>query len=494
MYCKNCKNVLSLDMVVFEKMLLLRDFFCFNILKADSKGEVGMRIKYSIFILVVLFIFSSVLGAEEVKSLGDESLNTINLNDALITAIENSPILMTSKMDTVTAKYRLSAARTAYNPVIGAGAAFTQSGPKRSYEVNGEEVQLSPTSQGTVSGNLAWTIDISGQIGRSVKIQSEAYDASKYAFETSLADLIMNVQTAYFACLQAKDNLNTARSALQTSEDNLKNISIEVEHGTRAGFDQTRQEYDVTVRKNAVVTALAAYGQAVNNFNFVLGYTNDPLAVPDNVNVDNINFNLTSDLISKALESRSEIKQLEKLSEASKLAISYEKGENYPSLQLTGGVVGNLVSQEITGDYSWQAMANLIVPIWSGGIVKERVNQAKSEYEKSLYTVEAQKQNVATSVRNAVLDLLSSKELIVATKNGVDLSKENYDIAYTRYEQQLGTYLDVSTALDQLVRAENDYTSARYSHAMSVFNMERQTGTQSDIDNFMKLVWEDESK
>ena len=451
-----------------------------------------MKIKFSIFIVVILSVLASGIFAQEQVLVNEEDkLSSINLYDALITAIENSPILMSSKIDTETAKHKLSEAKTAYNPVIGASVNLIQSGPKSVYEVEGEEVQLSPTSQGIVTGNLAWIVDVNGQIKRSVKIQSDVYDASKYAFEASLADLIFNVQSSYFSCLLAKENLNTAESAMKTSVDNLKNIIAEVEEGTKPGFDQTRQEYDVTIRQNAVVNALSNYKQSINNFNFTLGYIDKSLVVPEGTSVDNIKFDVSNDLIDKAFTNRSELKQLSKLSEASKIAVSYAQGANYPSLQLTGSYSKNFISTEITGTHNWQAMANINIPIWSGGVVDKKIKQAKSEHEKSLYSIELQKQVIMTSVKNAVLDLLSLKELILTTQKGVELAKENYDIAYTRYEQQLGTYLDVSTALDQLVKAENDYISARYSYAISVFYLERQAGTQADMDAFMNLIWED---
>lgn len=451
-----------------------------------------MNKKQLICFVSILFLLAGLVSYAQDISVSDTD-KVVMLDEALIISVQNSPLLMSGLMDTVLVKYKLNEARKAYNPTIMGTAAYNKTGPKKTSEVDGKTVQTVADEQGYLNAGITWNLDVNGQIKRAVLMQSESYNASKYSFATSLSDLINNVKAAFFSCLMKKDNLKTAQSALAISEENLKNVSLEVEVGNKPKFDMTRQEYDVTVRKNAVVTAENNFATALNNFNLLLGLDKRVYipadTSPDSVNISGVDMN-NEKMIDIALTNRTELKQLEKAMSASKTNIDYAKGLNYPSVQLTGAYKQNLVQRDLNGDDSWNAMLGVSIPIWQGGVVDEKVNQAKTSYEQMGYNYNSQKQNIITSVLNSELNLKSSGELITVAMKSIELAKENLKIANLRYEQEVGTYLDVSTALDQLVQAENDYTNARYSYAINVYNLERQIGKQPELPKFMELIWE----
>jgi len=420
-------------------------------------------------------------------AVGDSS---INMDEAIKTALENAPVIKIYKEQVLSSKYNVNLSKTSYNPTIDTSVNYGMLGPSSSIKIDGKDFSLSPSKQSTAAVGVTIPIDIGGQIKKSVDINKSAYNSTKFSLEVALSDLIKNVKTSYLQCLLYEENIVTAKSALALSEEYLAKVKNEVEVGTKPKFDITRQEYDVATRKNTLVAAEGNYKQVINNFNYVLGLENSyvtPTAVNPETAIDSVNAK-NNDLLGLAFNNRGEIKKLEQDIETAKYNVDYQKMANNPKLGVSANFNQYILTEGKTSSYAWNTTATVSFPLWDGGVSKEKINVAKSQYNLADLELKNTKQGIVNDVLNSQLAVNTSLEQINTAKSALKLAEESLDIAKLRYEQSLGTYLDVSSALDQLVAAKNALTNAKYSYAINMCILERAVSTQPKIEEYTNII------
>ena len=435
--------------------------------------------KLGLKILVLLALISSVY-----------ALEPVNMDQSIDIALENAPSVKIYTESLTQAKKTISLANSYYNPTVKGAVAYTERGPK----VETEGIVTSPSRLSDAQVTVTFPIDIGDTMGTYVKGSKSLYKSSEIGLTTTILDLIKNVKTSYLQCLLYEENVATAKSAEKLSEDYLTKINQEVEAGVKAKFDITRQEYDLSTRKNAVINAEGVYSQTVNTFNYILGKESDfvyPTQVSD-LNVANVN--MDDDLLQIAFENRPELKKAYQDLETANLSVLAEKKVNNPSLALVGNVDKLLVNQTESKNTSWSATANLSIPIFDGGIQKYNAEIAQSKADAQKEQIEAIKQSIITGVLNAKLACETAKAQILTCESAVKLAQEAYEISQVRYEENLGTYLDVSDSLDQLVAAQNALSVAKYSYAISLVALEREIATTLKVNDYANSIIEDVNK
>ncbi|MBQ0105096.1 MAG: TolC family protein [Armatimonadetes bacterium] len=430
--------------------------------------------------ILLLLVFASVIYAQE----------TVDLDKSIDIAIADSPMIKVYIEQLKQAKSTIGLANASFNPTIAANAEYTRRGPK--IENGGNVVSPDEAADGGV------TVTLPVDIGGTMKIYKDGamsmYKSGEYDLLTGIYNLIESVKSNYLMVLLYKENIDTAQSAFNLSKEYLEKVKQEVEAGTKANFDITRQEFDLATRQNALVDAQGTYNQAVNNFNNVLGKEDNfvtPAPLSD-INVANVN--MDSDLLNYAFENRTDLKKALQDQNTADLYLLDAKKSNNPKLNIIGSYNHLFVNQTETKKDTWSATANFSVPIFDGGIQKRNVEIQQSKLDAQKSQVEAIKQSIITGVLNSRLSVTTALSQIETCKSSVKLAEEAYDIAKLRYESNLGTYLDVQSALDSLVSAKNSLTAAKYSYAISLCSLEKQIASTEKVYDYANIIIDEVNK
>lgn len=436
-----------------------------------------MKLRLKILLFLFLAAVSCVYGQEQV-----------NLDQAIEIAIKNSPTIKVYKEQVMQAKGNIRLADAALNPTISGSVDYTRKGPK--IEQSGVVLSPDQTSNGGVT--VAMPIDIGGVYSLAQKGAKYLYNSSEYDLLTGVYELVYNVKIAYLNVLLCKENIETAQSGLNLSKEYLAKVKNEVEAGTKAKFDITRQEYDLATRQNMLTDAECEYNIAINNFNNVLGKEKDFVVPADVENVDFANVSdLNADLISVAYGNRTELMKALKDKEVAKLYLVYAKKAKNPALNIAGNYTHLFINQTETKRDQWSAGANLSIPIFDGGNQDANVKINESKVSASEKNVDLVRQGIVTGVNNAKLSVNTASSQIITCESGLKLAQEAYDISKLRYESNLGTYLDVLESLNSLISAKNSLTNAKYSHAMNLCALERQIATTEKVYEYANSLFED---
>jgi outer membrane protein TolC len=127
-------------------------------------------------------------------------------------------------------------------------------------------------------------------------------------------------------------------------------------------------------------------------------------------------------------------------------------------------------------DRSLSSYLELSVPIFDSWKTPSRVKQAKIDYSQSVLQEEAIRKAMILDLEQSYGRYIEARENLSAQGNAVELAKRGLSIAGVRFENGVGTQLEVSDARLQLQIAEINKATAFYDLAVSYAKLMRALG------------------
>jgi outer membrane protein TolC len=103
----------------------------------------------------------------------------------------------------------------------------------------------------------------------------------------------------------------------------------------------------------------------------------------------------------------------------------------------------------------------LSIPVFSGGLRKSKLDQAKIELDKSERNRSIVKDQLELQEDQLKFELQSAKENYMTQKENVDVARRVYDNIYRKFKQGMKSSLDLTQANSNYLQAENNYVSAK---------------------------------
>lgn len=116
------------------------------------------------------------------------------------------------------------------------------------------------------------------------------------------------------------------------------------------------------------------------------------------------------------------------------------------------------------------------VPIFDGFAKDSRIKKAKLELQKTQTSMEDLKNNIATEIDTARTSLQSALVVLDEQQTNMTLAEQVYNQTKKKYEQGLGSNLEVTNAEADLKTAQNNYFSALYDAVVARIEYLRATG------------------
>jgi outer membrane protein len=119
----------------------------------------------------------------------------------------------------------------------------------------------------------------------------------------------------------------------------------------------------------------------------------------------------------------------------------------------------------------------LTLPIFDGGQKHYRVEQNKLNIMKTENDMKALTQGLDLEYTNAKTTLINASNSLETQKKNIDLATEIYNVSKKKYEQGLGSNLEVLTAETSLKEAQTNYYSALYDALNAKVDFDKATGS-----------------
>ncbi|MGB6976010.1 MAG: TolC family outer membrane protein [Gammaproteobacteria bacterium] len=313
-------------------------------------------------------------------------------------------------------------------------------------------------------------------------------------FFAAQQNLMLRVANAYFAVLQAKDNLTYAEAQRLALGRQLEQTKQQFNVGIIAITDVSNAQasYDAAVAteiaaKNALADKLVELKAITNvQYNSLFGINGRvPLVVPQPA--DMAQWLQTAERQNYALLSSRYAAQVAQEN------IKQQFAGHLPVINANAGYSiddnTNANNQGIQNSKTADIGLSLNLPVYQGGLVTATTEQAGDLYQQAIAQMEQTYRGVQTQTSEAYLGILSSISKIQADAEAVVSSQNSLEATRAAYSVGTRTIIDVLNAETTLYEAKSTYSQDKYTYLLNILSLKQAAGTLSPADLQQINAW-----
>jgi outer membrane protein len=338
---------------------------------------------------------------------------------------------------------------------------------------------------------------------RGIRLAQVDSSISLADLEAQISQTILDVHNAYWALIDAEEQLIVARQARELAVELDDRNRIEVEVGTRAPLELVQSEATIALRDEDIITSETFLGDAEDVLRQLLNLPPDLWRVPIRPTTEAETASTRIELeeaFRTAIAERPELAVQRLLLERADIDADFFRNQALPRLDLSlgYGFAGLDARGQIPGpDGGIQTLDGTILdaldealggnsPSWTANLtfaypLQNRTARAAREIaELSREQVEVQledlEQSVLTEVRSAVRQVNSASQQIRSARVSRNLQERNLEAEQKRYENGMSTSFQVSEIQDDLTQARSREVSALTNYRLALARYHQAVG------------------
>lgn len=349
------------------------------------------------------------------------------------------------------------------NPVTGGGSGSSViTGQRNNYAARVSASQL---------------IDLFGLLPAAKNVQENVRDFYSLDIERLGNETALAAKNLFFNVLLNEAQVTTQQEQVRYATENVRITEARLRQGIVSRFDVLTAQTALSTAQQQLIASQNGRDLAQADLAYLLGTDPDQsitLQAPPLPPLDQ-----TIDLrasTSAALARRPEVKQADANVHEARRLVKLAGSPLLPTLGIVASGVGSGTASALVPRSYGTVSAQLAVPLDDGGATRSRVRSAKTDVDTQTLTLEQIRLNVALEVRQATLNVRNAQAQVGAAQTGVTQAQEALRLVYLRYEDGLGTFLDVLNALAQLARTRTNLENAQYFYQTSLAQLVRAMG------------------
>lgn len=312
-----------------------------------------------------------------------------------------------------------------------------------------------------LSGTVQQPLYSGGRLGAGLAIAREYQDAARLGLEESLADIELQVQSAYYRAQLAAELEAIARAAVAQAESFLRHERLRLEAGEASDLDAMRAEVDLENLRPQVVQAANAASLAALDLKRLIDIPlEQPIALTTALTApDAAAVAVESSDPRAALVRRAAVQAAERQVEIRRQQVQIARSGLLPSVSLRmnyGKQVFPSSPFRLSGQdwrTDWNASLNVSVPIFSGFRTQAAIDEARITLQQEQLRLGQLRESVQMQYEQARGERARAAATIAARQRTIDQAQRVHDLTVLRYEQGLATQLEVSNARLALLQA-----------------------------------------
>ena len=287
----------------------------------------------------------------------------------------------------------------------------------------------------------------------------------------------LSVKDQYFNVLRDQAQVGVYVEQVAANTESVRVTQARVTAGAAAQYDLLTAQTTLSNSQQLLSSARNTLALALVNLNNLVG-----LPPTDQIALEtpalpplNQTFN-TPQLTQTALTRRPELIQADNNIVIAQRLIKLAGASLLPSLSIVGA--GNY-NGNVSGNSSHDTVslsAVLGLPVYDGGSTKAKVAEAQSDLRSQLITRDQLRENVSVEVLQALSNLNDAQTRAASAGVGADTAAEALRLANVRYQNGIGTILDVENAQAQLATARLNLLNAQFDYQTSQAQLTRAIG------------------
>ncbi len=267
---------------------------------------------------------------------------------------------------------------------------------------------------------------------------------------------------AYYDLLDAEKLLQVAGEDVERYEAHQKDVGVRYDAGVVTKNEVLEADVKLADARQQYLTADNLRSLRASRINSLLQRPlNDPLQVEEVTKAPSAGISLEQSWTEAEAQSP-EIQVIDAAVRAKEESVKSIQAEYLPSFYLSGGYQYQQNEYQVYQG-NWSVIAGFDLVLSSGGATSSRVSMSKGELLSLRITKDKIVDAVRLDVKSAYLDLQSSTQKVDVMKTSVASAEENLRLQRLRYQEGVGTAIEVLDAVTLLSTAETNSWRARYS-------------------------------
>lgn len=330
--------------------------------------------------------------------------------------------------------------------------------------------------EGNVS--LNWEIDFWGRYRRLREAAQARLLASEAAQQAVRVSLIAAVATSYFRLREYDAERLVAEQSLALRQQSLILTTAREQGGVSSLLDVRQAETLVTEAQQAITRLNRLIPQEENALRLLLAEEPGPVTRASPERTETL-ADVPPGLPSALLERRPDIREAEQQLHAANADIGVVRAEYFPSIGLTGlaGTESSAVHNLLTGNsYSWLAQPTINVPIFTGGVIHAREQQARAAEQGALLMYKSTVRQALRDVSDALIAREQARDYRAEQTAQVDHAESAAFLSRARYKGGVAGYLEVLESERTSLAAQINLAQAQFDELDAAVQLYRALG------------------
>lgn len=319
------------------------------------------------------------------------------------------------------------------------------------------------------------------QAAQTVKLLSERQE------KQTKVEVVENVSKAYYLVLIAKENLEFIARNFATIDTLYRETSAMYENGFAEKIDVSRLKIQYNNLRTGLENNTKLLVTSVNLLKFQMGM---PLAERIRLNgtLEEVEVSLgeISTSETSAYQNRPEYDVLQTNKDLIALNVRNFKSQYIPNIYANfnyGWTSGTNAFGDLTtfDNSTWFNYSNLgvsvSIPIFDGLSKRANIQRNQIQMKQLDQTMAQFRNNVDREVTEAQIKAENAKRNVATQNENVELAEEVYEITTIKYQEGVGSNLEVVEANTSLKEAQTNYLNALYEAITSQIELKKALGT-----------------
>ena len=310
-----------------------------------------------------------------------------------------------------------------------------------------------------------------------------AQDVERYTRDFYVTDLervqnetALSVKDQFFNVLRDQEQVAVDQQQVTADQESVRVTQARVTAGAAAEFDLLTAQTTLSNAQQVLSSARNTLTLAQVNLDNLLGLDADtplslqvPALPPLNQTFNKITLTQTAYL------RRPELRQAVNNVLIARRLVKLAGSSLLPSLSIVGA--GNHNGYVASGSHDTVSLSAVLgIPLYDGGTTRAKVKEAQSDLRSQLITQGQLQENVAIEVRQALSNINDAQTRAASAGLGAQQAAEAQRLAQVRYQNGIGTILDVVNAQAQLAQAQSNLLNAQFDYQTSLAQLTRALG------------------
>lgn len=476
-------------------------------------------------LLLTLPILLNVAVAQEQNASAQPGGRSFTLDEAIQFAVENNNTMKNATLDQRIADARVKETRGIGLPQVNATVGilhnqklprfFSQyataqqfGGTDENGNYNLDIPGMSPTD--VVASPNFFQLRSSGDAGVSVSqilfnssylvgLQAaNAYrDLATKSADQSRETIIQNVSKAFYACLINNDRIGLFETNIARVDSLLRTTTALNENGFAEAIDVDRIKVTLNNLKVEQANFIRMQELSYQLLKFQMNYPmNEPISIEGDLTSITIDSSVLNEYsLNWDYSQRSDFRLLKANQRLQELNLKNKYSEGLPSLVAFANVGYQTQSADIPGIFrtetnlrddgqigpdKWYSYSNfgvsLNIPLFSGLQRTYRVQQAKLELQKTENDFASLRSGIDLEIKQVAANYLSAVESAQVQKENAELASNIARVTKIKFEQGVGSNLEVVEAESELRLAQINYYDALYNAIVAKIDLDKAYG------------------